>query len=47
MAEQGRKLDEATQARIRRLAQVQSIRQTAKAADVSRNTARKYIRKEG
>jgi hypothetical protein len=44
MAEQGRTLSQDDQNRIRRLAQHNSIRQTAKMADVSRNTARKYLR---
>ena len=45
MATPGRPLDRETENRIKRLVQVQSIRQTAKDLELSRNTVRKVIRR--
>jgi hypothetical protein len=45
VAERGKPLDQQTERMIRRIAQVQSIRQTAKLAEVSRNTVRKVVRR--
>jgi transposase-like protein len=42
MATPGRPLGKDDQARIRRMAQVESIRKTAKAVGVSVNTVQKY-----
>lgn len=39
---QGRRLDEATQQRIKRLAQYTPIKRLARQLDVSRNTVKKY-----
>ena len=44
MAQRGKPLDVATIRRIQRARAVLSIRATARAAGVSRNTARKYLR---
>ncbi len=46
MAERGRELPKEDQQRIKRLSAYTPIRQVAKLAEVSRNTARKYIREE-
>ncbi len=47
MAQRGRPLDEPTRRFIRRAAEVNSIRKTARLAEVSRNTARKVLRQAG
>ena len=44
--QQGKKLDEATRRAIIRAAQVNSIRETARVMECSRNTVRKVLRKE-
>lgn len=44
MATSGKPLDNETRDRIKRLSRVASIRETAKRADVSRNTVRKILR---
>lgn len=44
MADQGRRLDDATKARILRLGGYTPIKQVARIVGVDRNTARKYLR---
>lgn len=46
MAEQGRKLDDATRRTLERLREIgRSIRDSAKSAGVAKSTAQKYLKK--